>query len=206
MSKKKEQQHEETAPVRTVNGKPIPPEFAHAIPYPLTDQGREEARKGKLQSSGVEFGASQWDKQVKQFNDLPFLHNDPLKAASDRHRTPGMVHRFLSPDLDKQRGNPAARGYRVVKDEHGDPVRVGDLILGEMPTQVAAARQRHYEGLAEKEMKAIAEEGQEKTAQLIHASRKAGLEVLPLGSDLKDTRTGEHMTTGVTSVRGEPNG
>ena len=43
--------------VLTVNGKPIPVEFAHAITYAMTDQGQEEARaadlKNGMKSSGV---------------------------------------------------------------------------------------------------------------------------------------------------------
>jgi hypothetical protein len=65
------------------------------------------------------------------------IYGRPLEDAVRRYGNPGMAPKFLSKRCIDALG---MRGYRIVIDEHGDPVRVGTLIMGEIPIQVAERR------------------------------------------------------------------
>ncbi len=63
-----------------------------------------------------------------------------LGEAVDRHRRAGMHYRFLSPGCIN--GLVGRRGYQIVIDEKGDPVKVGTLMLGEIRMEIIEARRR----------------------------------------------------------------
>lgn len=67
------------------------------------------------------------------------MFGKPLEEAVARYGTPGMAPKFLSELVIKVNG---MRGYRIVKDENGDPVRVGTLIMGEIPERMAERRRQ----------------------------------------------------------------
>lgn len=65
----------------------------------------------------------------------------PLEDAVRRYCDPGMSPKFLSERCIALMGK---RGYQIRIDEHGDPVRVGTLILGQIPESVARRRRQKY--------------------------------------------------------------
>src|SRR5437588_12426135 len=94
--------------VLTVNGKPIPAEFAHAITYSMTDQGQAEARAidaTRPKPSGARVTGDAWDKTLARKADSEVWDSfDPLRDAVDQVREPGMAYRFLSDLNHKRRG------------------------------------------------------------------------------------------------------
>jgi hypothetical protein len=73
---------------------------------------------------------------------------DPLKEVADRYVGKGMRPKFLSASKIKEGGGTG--DYEVVKypEGHaraGDPVKVKGLVLGQVPEQLAKARNRHYQ-------------------------------------------------------------
>jgi hypothetical protein len=84
----------------------------------------------------------------------PLLSN-PMREAATRYGRPGMAVKFLSDRCNQVLG---MRGYEVVKDPRGDVVKVGNLIMAEIPQDWADRRLRHYadESVADlKEQEAI---------------------------------------------------
>lgn len=156
-------------PVRHVNGVPIPPELAHAIPYDNTDEGLAEIREKRTHAM-TEFLADPVDKQVsarRDFlhdNDEPWMAPDPLKEVADAHVQRGMRPKFLSPSKVDREGT---RGWKPVAGKNGDPIRLGNLILAEMPEEKARARNRHYEGLGQTKLAEIQAEHEQEQARLV---------------------------------------
>jgi hypothetical protein len=138
--------------VLTVNGKPIPEEFAHAISYAMTDQGiAERANDGKPRAR-VEMVRDAYDKQLdeREAATEPWESEDPLKEAVDAVRKPGMGYRFLSPGVIAKRG---MRKYKPVVAANGDPVTVGRMILGTMPIELQERRAKHYQDIGNDDLR-----------------------------------------------------
>jgi hypothetical protein len=93
---------------------------------------------------------------------------DPLGEVADAHVGPGMRPHFLSERRNQEAGT---RGWKIVKDEHGDPVRVGTLVLGQMPEERAEARNRFFR---EKSQTAVAQVEQQFHETQEQANREAG--------------------------------
>jgi hypothetical protein len=66
---------------------------------------------------------------------------DPLREAVKKYGSPGMAPKFMSAACIAQL---SMRGYRIVVDERGDPVKVGTLIMTEIPQHIADRRRRKY--------------------------------------------------------------
>src|SRR3954470_17985326 len=98
----------------TLNGKPIPAEFEHAIPTANTDQGRWDANHAKPKRTGpkVEVVSGEWENSLRQRRDQPWMGSDPFKEAVDAHREKGFTYRMLSPKVVSKRG---LRGWEPVK-------------------------------------------------------------------------------------------
>ena len=75
---------------------------------------------------------------AEDFFEMP----DPVKGAIGQYGKPGMVNRLLAEKVNKRKG---LRGWKIVKDENGDPVEVGGMLLGEMPERKARARTRQFQ-------------------------------------------------------------
>lgn len=122
----------------------IDPMVRQVIPYELTDEGRAEKAAARPQSPiKVQVGADPLDKQLMQRLDAA-LRGDPnnrpstaLKEVADQYVKPGMTPLFLNPDLVRLEGT---RGYKPIIDADGDPVRVGEMILSEIPTAISQQR------------------------------------------------------------------
>ena len=124
----------------------------------------------------------------------------PLEDAVRRFGSPGMAPKFMSERCIALRGR---QGYQVVMDAHGDPVKVGTLIMGEIPETIAARRRLKY---AEESDDAIKQQNEAyitaqsrflEKAQDIPAETLKGTSFLSSGtsiegrdSDLKDVTTG----------------
>jgi hypothetical protein len=122
----------------------------------------------------------------------PWDAPEPLKEASDSIPRPGFVRRFLSEMVMKRRGK---RGFEVVKDERGDPVKVADMVMAEMPISKAERRNEHYreEGnRAIREAEAHAREQQEK---LIRDGNVVGVQPLKPGETVRDSADGSRVAT-----------
>ena len=120
------------------------PEAVRArMPYELTDQGLAEKAASKPRSPHRVIVGDDLDKQLRQRLDAA-LRGDPnnrpstaLKEVADQYVRPGMTPVFQNPDLIRTVGT---QGYKPVIDEDGDPVRVGEMILTEIPTEISHAR------------------------------------------------------------------
>ena len=77
------------------------------------------------------------------------LGGNILRDIVKQYERPGMAYKFLSPYCI---GVIGQRGYVIVKDKNGDPVKAGTLILGEIPQEIADARRQHFAALSEQEV------------------------------------------------------
>lgn len=102
----------------------------------------------------------------------------PMEEAVVRYGTPGMAPKFLS---ERCIGVLGLRGYVVVKDEKGDPVKVGTLIMGEIPIRMAEARRRHYADESSQAVREAADQFEDTAARAIREGGKGGISVLREG-------------------------
>lgn len=184
-------------PVRTVNGVPIPPEFAHAIPYDHTDQGiAERAAQPKAWSSGF---SDSFDKLIAERRESlmegtpTWAAPNPMKELADAHIGPGMSPRFLSPSKCDREGT---RGFQVVRNEKGDPVKLGNMVLAQIPEELAQKRRQHYQDQGRQAQAKVIDEYQEQSAQLarVVTGRPAGRTHHPDGDEGLQSVTGnEHF-------------
>lgn len=127
----------------------LPSQVQTAILYQQTDEGIAEANEGKAEAGTTarvtrdEFtGACQARRDgIRDQGMEPWEAPNPLKDVADRYAQPGMSPKFLSPRrLDKE----GTRGFEVVRDKRGDPVKVRDMVLGHMPISKVEARNKFY--------------------------------------------------------------
>lgn len=117
----------------TINGMPIPVAMIDQLPWIYTDQGAAEANAGK----GQVHARNIVDKVQREADDEDLVLNQhPLEALSEGVE-PGFHKRFLSPIANDRAGGVSARRYEVVKDEKGDPIKYGSLVLAKMPKKRA---------------------------------------------------------------------
>lgn len=178
------------APSRlTVNGAPIPPELLSAIPYANTDQGLAERLAKPTAHATVTRDAL--SKRIEERADFrreslePWEAPDPMKDLADKHVKPGMRARFLSPEKVRRDG---ARGFEPVIDA-GDPVKLGEMILAQMPEERAVARNHYYQSLGTEQMSRVEQEFKEGQQRL---ARDAGFR----GRAVEDADTGVHSVRG----------
>jgi hypothetical protein len=143
----------------------LEPQVLAALDYWATDEGIEEknSRPNVRPDSGVRLGADAHDKSLQQRRDDVidrgmelYEARDPLKEVADRHAQPGMKPKFLS--SNKVKDLSGAGDYSIVKDSNGDPVRVRGLVLGHVPEERAAARNRHYRDKGNQLLKQLGEQ------------------------------------------------
>jgi hypothetical protein len=140
----------EERPVRHINGVPIPPELAHQTPYALTDEGKAEAaaRPGP-EPSGISVLTDETrpGRHAERFKDaasggMPWDRANEMRRLMEEHRPAvDAKMRWLSDDVNSKLGT---RGYQVVKDERGEPVRFGNSVLGTVPGEVARTMEQHF--------------------------------------------------------------
>jgi hypothetical protein len=131
------------------------PEILCALDYWCTDEGIQEknARPDAREASGVTAGQDDYSKAMDERRhdvirrDVPLYQaRSPMKELADRFTAPGMRAKYLSADCiaDGGTGDYVVVKYPEGHEKHGEPVRVRKMVLGEMPTEVAIARNEHY--------------------------------------------------------------
>jgi hypothetical protein len=187
----------------TVDGRPIPADFEHVIPYAATDQGRWERSQGKEKPNGVKVTGDAWDRMIEERRDQPWAASDPIQEAIDTFGEKGFRYRAMSPMVCEQRG---MRGWEPVKKENGDHVKIGGMFLGRMPEHVAEQRNAHYRSIGNEQLKNAAENLQIDQERVIRDAGKQGRGITPLrpGTSLTDSRdSARAAVVGVESVRGQ---
>jgi len=167
------------APRKTSRRDPI---ADHALPHAMTDEGlaeraAERRAKGKPEGSGIRVEARDpaefeeriaanaqaqpdMDRQLKarmaaQEGAIePWEAPDVNEHLTRKHIKPGFRGRFLSPSTINMRG---MRGFAPVKDADGNTVRMGNMILAQMPEERARKRERYYKDKADSELRGVNE-------------------------------------------------
>jgi hypothetical protein len=192
-------------PTLTVDGKPVPVEWAHLINYAMTDQGQAEARAKdatqRLKPSGIRFN-SKFDRDLEHKAGAEVWDSfDPLREAVDAVREPGMEYRFLSDRAVKRRGR---RGWEPVIGKAGDPVKVADMVLGKMPVANVEQRNAHYRELGNEQLREAAERYETGQAKAIRDANVKGFSPLRAGEVVADNHEhpGMVIEAGVRTQRG----
>ena len=192
--------------VLTVNGKPVPAEWAHLINYAMTDQGQAEARARDLATgnklSGVTVTGDAWDKGLDRMADSePWDSFNPLSEAVGAVARPGFEYRALSPRVCDKR---SLRGWEPVKKENGDLLKVGNLFIGEMPLRKKQRRNDHYRGLSEEAVAQAAANYAADQEKLVRDANVTGLAPLRAGDHVRDSANPDRAigSVGVSSRRG----
>jgi hypothetical protein len=131
----------------------------------------------------------------------PLLVN-PMVALVQKYGKEQMSVKFLSAQCNDRLG---LRGYEITKDENGDVVKMGTLIMGQIPTEWAERRRQHF---ADASVDAVKEqeEAYEDSARREIASeggKAAGASILKRGDSVhgdpavNDLYTGDTRKTGV---------
>lgn len=160
--------------------------FDHVIPgkYRAEEIAKREAARTEPIVTGF---VDEYDRKIHQRIDTvegriePWATPDPLKECLDQNPHPGFKRRFLS---DKAVERLGMRGFEVVNKSNGDPVKVGRLTLGEMPTELADRRNRHFREEGNSLIREMAESHADKQESLIREAKKIGLEVLRPGDSV----------------------
>ena len=163
----------------TVNGKPIPEHLWNGVmPYSLTDQAIEEREQEReFEPSGIELGKTPELKHIEAFGDgikagmQPWETPDPMRELVDKYGSKGDRHRFLSPAKVEREG---LRGWEpVMVTENGvkTQVKLGNMFLGRMPKERAAARDRHMRDRAHNQMVQANDVVKEQQEQIMSKAR-----------------------------------
>ena len=188
----------------TINGKPIPPEFAHAVVYSMTDQGKAEAQAtdALTRPSGAQVLSGPWEKSLQRKADAEVWDGfDPLREAVDAVRQPGMDYRFISDRVLNRRGR---RGWEPVTGKDGKPVKVAGMSLGTMPVESAERRNAHYQRVGNDQLETAAQEYELQQSKAIREAKVRGMAPLRVGEEVVDNHAHPGMVTpvGVQTVRG----
>jgi hypothetical protein len=119
----------------------------------------------------------------------------PLEEAVQRYGTPGMAPKFLS---ERCIGVLGLRGYQIVKDERGEPVKVGTLIMGQIPLRTAEARQRHYAEESNAAVREAAEQFEDNAARAIREGGTGDISVLQQGERVHSNAAGDFEDSRLT--------
>lgn len=189
--------------VLTVDGVPIPPEFAHAIPYAMTDQGIAEREANGKPRAMVSVVKDEWDQKLdRKAEAQPWDSFDPLSEAVDGVREPGMAYRFISDRVVNRRGR---RGWEIAEDKKGQKIVVAGQTLGKMPIERAAKRNKHYQDAGNDALANAAEQYQLDQAKVIRDAKVRGMAPLRAGERVTDNHShpGMSIETGIHATRGE---
>ena len=124
--------------------------------------------------------------EVEAGSEDPMLLARPLEEAVERYGTAGMAPKFLSERCIQRFG---LRGYVIVKDEKGDPVKVGTLVMGEIPKALAERRQRFYVEKSNEALATIEEGFHDSVEREIHG--RGGFSVLNSGETIRSSAAGD---------------
>jgi hypothetical protein len=170
----------------------LPPDRKRGLFWKQTDEGIAANAQGKTPPTrGIEMGNGQLAKDLQRKRDFasnenePWLAPDPMKALASQHVGPGMRPKFLSESRLGKEGN-YTRGFEVVRHANGDPVKLGTLVLAQMPEEHAQRRNAHYQGKSESAVKKVYQTAREQDFDgvrgLIRTAKELGMDS-PAGDD-----------------------
>jgi hypothetical protein len=169
---------QEARPQRHVNGVPVEDTpMGHLLASTYSDE--ELAERAKLPKARTSVVADEFDRGViKQYDDSqraakPWMSTNPMKAMADKFVPAGHTGRFLG---ERKVQVDGLRGWEPVKNANGDPVKLGNMVLGSMPIGEAKERNDHFRGLDAQRISQIRDGATEQAAQLAHAK---GMRVAP---------------------------
>lgn len=133
-----------------LNGTPVEeiPDVWRYLTPDRTDEGLA-ARNSASSAVVVADGGTAFDKQIEQRaehlanNVEPWATKDPIGEGVKAHVPAGYRGKLLDGNRVSREGN-YGRGWEVVKDAQGQPVRVGGDYVGIMPEETAKRRNAHY--------------------------------------------------------------
>lgn len=131
----------------------------------------------------------------------PLLEMDPMSASIGPYVEKGKAYKLLSPRCNEMLGG--TRGYQVVKDEQGDPVKLGNMVWGAIPEKIA--RQRR-EALQREDLSKITDIQRTQARQaedIIDRAKELGLTVLPPGETVQNIGDGGSYEMRITVERGD---
>ena len=181
-----------------VNGKPIselPEEVVAVLTFQHTDESIAQRNEGKVENA-ARVTQSELSKSIQERADFresspePWEARDVMKEITDKYVAPGFKGKFLSPRKISRQGT---RGHEVVRDERGDPVKLGEMILGQMPIEKVQRRNRAYQQKSQARLNQMKEEFQEGQQRIV---RDAGERPSALG-------TGSRSADGLDSAFSE---
>jgi len=166
-----------------VNGVPVdalPAARLVGLFWAQTDEGIAASNAGKSKVKVAVVGG-ELDNALRHKRDFglnetePWLAPDPMWALAEQYVGPGMHPRFLSEARLGKEGN-YTRGFQVVRKENGDPVKLGTLVLAEMPEEVAERGRRHYEDKGNAAVKQVYAQAREQSEGLVRTARELGMD------------------------------
>jgi hypothetical protein len=210
MAKKNESQHtpqteDAVAPRETwtVNGLKVSdmdPALQTQIFWAMTDQAAA-IRDKRPRVPRIEVLSGPFERNLERMEgDLEY---DPYREAVAPYEAsrPDLQFRMLSPRVCAKR---SLRGYEPVLDEAGERVKVGDMFLGAIPRDVAAARNVRRRNLDNEALGKREEEYAEMQEKFIREARGQGLSVLRSGEMITDERDPSRVaTSGLQHTRGQ---
>lgn len=110
--------------------------------------------------------------------DPMIMGGNVLRDTVERYARPGMAYKFLSARCMDILG---MRGYTIVKDERGDPVKAGTLFLGEIREEIAEARRQRFAAESEAEVRESEEAYRDAIARAVPDARRQGVSALDEG-------------------------
>lgn len=189
----------------TLNGNPIPEHLFGQVPFALTDQGAEFANRGKTKAR-VQVLSDEYDRNLMRVEDSiePWEAANPIKAAIDRVRTPGMAYHLSSDRVVARNG---LGKWLPCKDADGNLVKVGNMTLAAMPKPLFDRMERHYKDEANAALKDGINDFQVKQEQMLREAREQGFssygasplapgEMLTVGDSESPMSIGLHSSVG----------
>lgn len=161
--------------------KNLPLGMQSKICYEHTDEAIEERNRGKVASAARVTGAggdrarstgSDFDWQVEERRAFRsdagpaeiYSAPDVMKELADEHVPAGMTPKFLSPIKVDREGT---RGYEIVTDGKGEPVKMGRMMLAQMPEAKSKSRKEFYWKKGDHRLKEVHEQYQEQQRELV---------------------------------------
>jgi hypothetical protein len=100
-----------------------------------------------------------------------------MSEILNMYSRPGKSYKFLSESMVRTK---TTRGYEIVKDSNGDPVRCGTLLLGEISEEVVRLRRDHNLRKAKEAYADLAGNFEETAARIAHGAGAIGVGSGPL--------------------------
>jgi hypothetical protein len=165
-----------------------------AVPDPIMQKGLRAAigRFGKIAVADAFrkriLEIPQRTVEVEADRSDAMIFAQPMEEAVMRYGQPDMAAKFLS---ERCIGVLGLRGYEITKDEKGDPVKVGTLIMGQIPLRTAEARRRHWADESEQAVREAADAFEDSAARAIRNDRTGGISVLREGEKVHANAAGD---------------